>query len=341
MNANAQIVRNNPSAARTFLRRASGIDQHARSTSTFRLVERELYESPPGYIGDAPVDDFVSVRLHILNIQLFKYHQPEAIDQFAAFLVGEVVAPIVRALVGVKQRLDCLTAFGTAFGQLLFLTLKPGDVTRVFLHPALALDLLTIGKHSKGFQAQVNAHHLARNGQGVSFNFAGEANVPFADAALNRDRFDVAPHGTVQNNLHVANLRQSQHSILQRRAVAVLRVGDAIVSPIAFEAWIARLVARFHTTKEGLKGKINAHLNVLQHLGVYLFEFRPFRLPRGEHPGSGIVVQAFATLLVSILAGSQRAIVDEAAQLKRLLKLMLLRPRRLQTELVGQSHTLK
>ena len=55
-------------------------------------------------------------------------------------------------------------------------------------------------------------------------------------------------------------------------AVAIMRIAHAIVTPVAFEAWIARVfIARLDATKERLECQVNAHVDILQNLRMNKF----------------------------------------------------------------------
>ena len=72
-------------------------------------------------------------------------------------------------------------------------------------------------------------------------------------------------------------------------AEAGLRVSDAVVLSVAFDAWIARCFSLLDAAKEGLEGEVNAHGDVLENLAEHLGQFGqfgvrllPLVLPLGE-----------------------------------------------------------
>lgn len=114
MDANGQVFRHNRATTGTHLRCASWVDQHDTATSILSFVRGILDELSPSHIGNIAVDDLAAVRLHLLNLKVFKHDQTIAIDQFAALLMCKVRSAISRALVGVVQCTQhfptCLTA---------------------------------------------------------------------------------------------------------------------------------------------------------------------------------------------------------------------------------------
>lgn len=85
MFTDAQVFGNNFTATAAHLRCVLGINQYHTSPGFYRLVRGELYELMPGHIRYAPVDDFVSLRLHLCNIQILKSDELIGVHQLPAF----------------------------------------------------------------------------------------------------------------------------------------------------------------------------------------------------------------------------------------------------------------
>lgn len=55
---------------------------------------------------------------------------------------------------------------------------------------------------------------------------------------------------------------------LARRAVVILRIGEAVKALTAVESWIPRRLPGLHAPKERLKGTVDAQDDILQHLAM-------------------------------------------------------------------------
>jgi hypothetical protein len=98
-----------------------------------------------------------------------------------------------------------------------------------------------------------------------------------------------------------------------------LWVCETMVSAIALETWAASFVRMFlHTSKVGLKSKINSCTNFLQHLRIDLRQFRLFSLPNGEQFDGIEARDGFLLPLPGVLAGRQSLIENPTTQLQRL-----------------------
>ena len=114
-------------------------------------------------------------------------------------------------------------------------------------------------------------------------------------------------------------IAMDQPLAVQSHAIAVLRIGDRVVPPEALEARAAWLrVARLHPTKEGVKGVVRPHADVLQHLAMHELQGGPHQLPDWQQCLSVVPPQRLATLLIRPLALSQHLVIGPAARLKLL-----------------------
>jgi len=136
----AQVFGNKRATSGAQLRCASGVHAQHDTPGTLSLVRGVLHELAPGHIGNIPVDDSFPLRLHGLNIQVFKDDHLIGIYQLARGLMGEVGSPIGRPFVGVMERLNDFAPRGTAWGIPFFLALQASDVIRVLFHPPLAMN---------------------------------------------------------------------------------------------------------------------------------------------------------------------------------------------------------
>src|SRR6476620_5694659 len=88
----------------------------------------------------------------------------------------------------------------------------------------------------------------------------------------------------MQANGDAPDLRQTQHTTVQRRAPTILGIGEAVVAARSLKARIAPCLACLYTAKEGLERLLQTTQHLLQDLRVDLgivgkggFEVRHFR----------------------------------------------------------------
>lgn len=319
MDTNLNVFGNNRTTTGAFLRCASWVNVHHSPTSFFRFVGGELHELTPSYIRNAPADCLVSVDLHILDVELFKGDELVFVDQFARFLMSKVCATVSGTLVGVAQSMNNFAAFGRVpigcLCKAFFLALQSGNVVLVYLHPALAVNLVAVAEVGKGGQSQVDTNNIMVGRQWVVGTFAREAGIEVTNGvALNCQRLDVGTDIAVQLNANVTYLGNSQ--LVTSEFETGLLEGERVVSTIALKAWIPRFFTRFHTAKERLKRKVNSLLYILQDLRMNAIECRLVGFPLRQKLISSIQVQRLFLLLIGVLASSKRLVIDETAKLK-------------------------
>lgn len=92
MHTDAQSFLNHGSTAATTLRRTAWIDLDIRSTSIFRFVARIGGELIPCGIRNAFRQTVIFEQP--CDTQVLEHNHAEAVDQFPAFLMGEVLTPV-------------------------------------------------------------------------------------------------------------------------------------------------------------------------------------------------------------------------------------------------------
>ncbi len=120
-----------------------------------------------------------------------------------------------------------------------------------------------------------------------------------------------------------ANLREA-HTIVMGETKARLRIGDAIVATIPFKTGIARFLSGLAASEKRVVGQIDPHGNILQDLGMNLFE-------RGtvffQHRIGLLLLEARerkTIALVGRVAHFQQLIIQDATFFKMCLKRSLL-----------------
>jgi hypothetical protein len=127
--------------------------------------------------------------------------------------------------------------------------------------------------------------------------------------------------GAVQDEGNSAELRDDQRAAHQLDAVAILGVGDGVVATEAFETRETRLVGPLaHAAQEGLEGQIDPLGDVLQNLGMHLFERWAGEFPHRQQALGLIPAHAAPFLFYCVLADCQRLVIDPAAFFRMALK---------------------
>lgn len=154
-------------------------------------------------------------------------------------------------------------------------------------------------------------------GRGFGFDLAREAGVPISHSIpLDGEGFYLAFDETMKNDFHDPDFRKKQ--TLVQKFKAKLFEGETIVPPIPAKARIARLLARLHSTKEGLEGHINPRLHILQDLRKHSSQFGMVLLPEGEQLVGIVQRERFVLVLPGMFARGQRFVVDPPTQRQRL-----------------------
>ena len=301
---------------RTKLCRVSGINQYHSSPSFFRFGGCVLYELIPGYIGHALVDGLLAVGLHPNNVQIFKHNDLALLNQFPAFFVGKVPAPVGNALMNMVQGTDCLAPFRTSLRQAGDFALDALQVLFVSPEPSLPLDFPPIGELPKGGQAQVDTDNFVCGRQGLWFNDAGKTGIPVPQPVTpDSQGFYLFINRAMKFDPDITDLRKSQSGVIAKRKPGLFE-GEAIVSARPFETGESRRLTGFHPPKEGFESQVNALLNILQHLRVNSLEFRPVCLPEGEHPIGVVEAGSLSPGFIKLLALLKRFVVRPPAVLK-------------------------
>src|SRR5262249_17275553 len=130
-----------------------------------------------------------------------------------------------------------------------------------------------------------HADNLGGRRQALTLDLARKRYVPFASmSAAQGDGFGYTFYRSVQHDLNRTDFRKDQSIAVKPNAIAILRVGDAVIAAKTFETRIADLLCAFlHTTEESLKSQIDPELDVLQHLAMHQLELAARLFPAWEH----------------------------------------------------------
>ncbi len=167
--------------------------------------------------------------------------------------MGEIGPPVGDPLVNAGQDTLLLGVFRPVLGVLgrILALLDTFQVGLVAPIEAGVGDLLPVREGRKRRQPHVHAYNRTYRRQRLGLHLSRETGEPLAGARPGeRHRLGRPLHWPVQNKRYrTDHLREDQPLTLQPHAIAILRVGDAIVATVALEPGKARLAsARFHPT---------------------------------------------------------------------------------------------
>jgi hypothetical protein len=107
------------------------------------------------------------------------------------------------------------------------------------------LDHIPIGGDEKHREAHVNAGLASRRGQRLGGHLrTRDAGVPAIRFPPDGHRLRRPLQRTMQPDEDTANLRQAEHAAVKHRAVAILRIGEAVVAGASLKARIAWFLTR-------------------------------------------------------------------------------------------------
>src|SRR5450631_331805 len=133
-------------------------------------------------------------------------------------------------------------------------------------------NFLPVGESCKGFESNINS-----NGERIVLQPPGladdrEGDGPFSGrGAMNRTGLDGAFDLSMGYHLDGSNLREA-HTGIVGDAESALRIGETVIAAKPFKTRIARFLSGRAASEKGLVRQIDPHRNILQDLGMNLFE---------------------------------------------------------------------
>jgi hypothetical protein len=186
------------------------------------------------------------------------------------------------------------------------------------------LNLAAIAKSGKRRQANIDADCLLTERQRSSLYFASKQSKPAVSFTLDGEGLDGSLDLSVQSDFHPAYMREAQ--LLSNQSVANPSKRYAVVPQGRTKTRITWLLASLHTSKERLKGQVNALQRAFQGATANLSYIWPqtldlFYLTVLIEPRDRFTFQS-----PSIPALLQRRIIKLAAQSKLIVKGFFLSP---------------
>jgi len=313
---------------RAILRRVGRVHGDLSPTGPGCRVREQVRERAPRGVLDARGE--AMGMHHPVHRAVCNGHQVQLLHTAAAVLVGKIAPPPRAALLDTGHHLAPRGPCGRALLLRAEAALGLGERLLFFREDAWVGKRLLGAEQGEGLEAHVNAHLLPRRRQRRRRSArAREAHLPRAGApARDRRRLGRTFQGPVGDQLDASNRRDEQArgrgTCVQLVAHRPLREGAAGVTSRPTKAGRAGLLTRSTAAEEGLKGPVNAHRHVLQHLRWDPRPRGPLRFAGG--PRGVLIVEAhrLLPLFPSSASFRKQVVVQPAALLKLALQEALL-----------------
>ena len=301
------------------------IDSDIFPTSLFRFAGQFAEKFRPRSIMNALSE--AMVMGHAVDVQVFHADDPRGIDDLTTFLMSEIIPseldPFMDSchnfavLASLRGTLRQLRVFPLDFRKSLFFLTEKAGVGYLF----------AIGERSERLQANVNANLSSKRVKSFRFTLNRKADVPLARTApLDGTGFHLATELAMVDHPDTAKLGK-RHTVIMRQRETRLGEGEAIIAVLALETREAGFFRMFsHASKECLECQINTYRYILQDLRMHHIKRGTFLFQSRE--GSLLLIEreAFACLLVGLLALFKQVVVEPTALFQSLVQLLLLFP---------------
>ena len=292
-----------------------GVHSDQLTASFFRFARQLLQEGRPRHITDR-FRQTMAVK-HAVHVQVFHADDPELLDYFPALLMGEVLSAPRDPLMHTSNGLAMCASLWRAFRQLGVRALHFGKSLFFGTKEARILDFLSIREGCKGLESDVNAHSAGLFWQAFWLYLTGERGVPFARAALvDGEGFDFATYRAMVDHFDGANLGEA-HPVVLGDAEARLGERETVIAVPTAKTGIAGGFSGLAPSEKRLKGQINAHRHILQHLRMDRFEGKAFVFQARKGFLLLIERKGLALLLPGIAPFFQQVIIQPATLVKR------------------------
>lgn len=243
---------------------ATRIDFHDQPTSILRFVGQHVYESRYRDIEHRLAQPPTGKPF---DVQIFNCNKAVSINQFPRFFVMKVVALIPNVIVKASEQKHCFTPPIRSAFPARNTPLKSPEFRLCRTKPTRVFDLRPVAQRSEVVNADVHADHVRIERQWSRFVFDGEQCKPAAGLSLNSQCFYVSDQRPMLPDTHNTNFG-NPHLVLPERIAYFAKCKTAI-SVLGFEPRVARFLSVLYTSKERLKGQVDALKGVLNCLCLY------------------------------------------------------------------------
>src|SRR6266699_3952774 len=288
------------------------VDSNVSSAIFFRFAREFAEKFRPRGVCNAFGETMVVGQT--VHGQVLHTDDTVGVHDTAALLMGEVITAEVDALMYSCNEFAMLALH---FCQCLFL----------FPEEAWVLYLSAIRERGKRLESYVDANLRGALRQSLRITLDRERGIPLASrGTMNGERLDLALDRAVIDKLDTANLGEAHPIIVggclggRDNAESRLRIGEAVITPFAFETRIAQLFFVLDTPEESLESQFHPFRDILQDLRVNRFQRRTFHFQQGNASFRVIIRHIALLLFPCLFAVCQRVVIQPTAFLKRSFK---------------------
>ncbi len=257
-----------------------------------------------------------------LDVQIFNGDFIELANQIKACFVKEILALILYLQMLLAKQTDSFLSIRAAQLPLTHLALLNFQLSLSLAKIARILNRFTSRKRGKILKSYVNTYgatSLRKPTRLIFFNC--EDDEPAVNLSLDGASLNFAFNLTRQAQAHRANLGKCQ--FVAFKFESGLRIGKRIIAVSAFESWKASLLVTLQASlKEGIKSATDTTQRVLNDLRMDCRHVLTNELDVRQLILLLLIVHRFASDSISVYAFTQGRIVNLAAYVKRLLKLL-------------------
>ncbi|HMF56243.1 MAG TPA: hypothetical protein VK619_07845 [Pyrinomonadaceae bacterium] len=322
MDTLSQTLINYLTASRTEFACVARVNLHARSTSVFSFVVRELYELFPRCVLNALTKTVIAN--HASNVQILKDNESEQRNERVAQLMSKIAATISDAFMDAPRHFPFLPSL--RFSQRFLIRPKESWIGNVFAS----------GKRGEVAESNINSNGSIILWQRYGRAFHREARIPLARCgARDSESLNFTFNRAMQLDSHVSDFRQQQLAVVESKAG--LSVGERVVSLARAKAREASLLLCLDAPKESVKRLFYSLENILQDLGMYARNVMANLLDVGQLVGLFDVTHGLSFKPVCVASFLQARIVKLTAKRKDIIQASCLRLARIDAKLKSTS----
>lgn len=303
------------SAIAAILRGVRGGNSDYPATSVLSFVFEYLRKSSPTGVTDT-FGEMVILH-HPFDVQIFNGNRVKLSNDIESGFMVKVQPLALNLLMLLRQQFDSLaSAITSLIGSPRNLSVRRFEFS--FGHAVVfwVLNYLTRAQRRKVLNAGINADVVAglRKEAGLVL-FNGEDDIPAIRLTLDRAGFDCLFNRTGETNARRADFGKMK--LVAFKPETTLRIGEGIVSRRWLESRIARRFSLLHSTKEGIKGFVQAAQRLLKNLAVNIAHIFTDLFDLWKLHGLGVIVDRKPVETIGVAPFLERGVIEFAANIQR------------------------
>jgi hypothetical protein len=294
---------------RAVLTRVGWVDQYDLPTSFFRFVGSETYQLTPGCVRDAFGQTMVVD--HHRRLQILEDDRVVLVDETPTQLVCEVGSSVGNSFMNAGNGFSAEAALGRSFLGLGKPSLNLRQRFFFFPKESGVGNLFALIISDEALQPEIEADGPFSRWQRLCLHVSREVDEPLTcGRSTDCGGLDPTLNRPVEVQSEITNLPDLERVPIQDGAAGILGEGKAVVTVTATKAGVAGLAACFDSTEERLESQVQAVLDVLENLGMDVFDPGMLSLPPWKQFVGVVKTQIFLSLFPGAFPGLQRLIVN-------------------------------